>query len=236
MNKIKIGTSGYNYFWNEGKPTPFKWYLEQGFDTVEINASFYRFPSPTWVKAWKNSPKGFDFSIKVHRSITHYTKLRGKAIELWKRFIKPLKPMGDKISFWLFQMPPSFKYSERNMIILANFFKELNLGNKAVIEFRDESWWRNVNALSELGIAFCSVDAPELPRDIIAMNDVIYVRLHGREVWYNYEYLDEELDEIVKLVNQLQASHKYIYLNNNHGMLPNGKYLMKITRKNNSKD
>ncbi|MCX8191737.1 MAG: DUF72 domain-containing protein [Nitrososphaerales archaeon] len=230
MSKIKIGTSGYSYFWNEGKPTPFEWYIKQGFDTVEINASFYRFPSSTWVKAWSNSPKDFDFTIKVHRSITHYAKLRGKAIQLWKRFVEPLRTMEEKITFWLFQMPPSFRYSEKSISILNDFFKELNLGNRAVVEFRDNSWWKNVDDLRDLGIVFCSVDAPELPRDIVMINDVVYLRLHGRDVWYNYEYTDEELNEIVNSIKRLPASRKYIYLNNDHGMLTNGKYLMKIIR------
>jgi hypothetical protein len=49
-------------------------------------------------------------AIKVHRSITHYTRLKGqKPIELWKKFKKPLESIDKKILFWLFQMPSVFK-------------------------------------------------------------------------------------------------------------------------------
>jgi hypothetical protein len=41
---IRIGTSGYTYSWNKKKPTAFQWYINQGFNSVEINASYYRFP------------------------------------------------------------------------------------------------------------------------------------------------------------------------------------------------
>lgn len=56
--EIRIGTSGYTYTWNKGKPDAFKWYVSQGFNSVEINASFYRFPAENWVKNWQSkSPK-----------------------------------------------------------------------------------------------------------------------------------------------------------------------------------
>ena len=230
MVRIKIGTSGYSYSWNEGKPTPFEWYILQGFDTVEINASFYRFPGRSWVKAWSKCPADFDFSIKVHRSITHYSKLRGKALHLWRRFKEPLGEIAPKITFWLFQMPPTFTFSDRNLDAVTVFFKELNLGNSAVVEFRHESWWRHADVCREGGFSFCSVDAPKLPRDIIEANDVIYLRLHGRERWYSYIYSDRELLHLVKRLNEASASKKYMYLNNDHGMLENGKFLMKLVR------
>ncbi|MGA7368230.1 MAG: hypothetical protein WBX01_03810 [Nitrososphaeraceae archaeon] len=43
-SSIRIGTSGYTYSWNERRPSPFKWYINQGLNSVEINASYYRFP------------------------------------------------------------------------------------------------------------------------------------------------------------------------------------------------
>jgi uncharacterized protein YecE (DUF72 family) len=121
---IKIGTSGYSYPWNKGKPTPFAWYLSKGFKTVEINASFYRFPSTSWINAWKIAPRDFDFSIKVHRSITHYARLQGHAIDLFEKFRDSLKEVKEKISFWLFQLPETFQGNEENL--MAEKFRQDN--------------------------------------------------------------------------------------------------------------
>jgi len=225
--KVYVGTSGYSYFWNPGKPTPFRWYLTQGFNSVEINASFYRFPTPSWAKAWTIAPDGFEFSIKVHRSITHYAKLGGKAEQLWTRFLEPLKPIERRVSFWLFQMPPNYVHKSQNVDRVRKFVKLAGLGNKAVFEFRHPSWWKGVKDVRDAGAAFCSVDGPELPREILTVNDVVYLRLHGREVWYNYVYSEEELDEFLSKVISLKASKKAIYLNNDPGMLENGIYLLK---------
>jgi len=226
MSIFKVGTSGYNYFWNEGKPTQFKWYLKQNFNTVEINATFYSFPYKSWIKSWSYAPEYFDFSIKVNRIITHYAKLSEKAIDVFKKFKDIFKEIEDKIAFWLFQMPPSFEYSDQNLFRIKNFFSSIDVNS--VIEFRDPSWWRKevFDILKEIDVIFCSVDAPELPRDIIEINGKIYLRLHGREDWYNYEYSKEELDEIIKQILNISPKKCYIYLNNDHGMLPNGKYLL----------
>lgn len=100
---------------------------------------------------------------------------------------------------------------------------------KAVIEFRDPSWW-NKSALKEIegaGIAFCSVDAPILPNEIIATSSAIYLRLHGTKTWYNYLYPEEKLNEIASHMVKMRAQKKAIYLNNDHGMLTNGLFLMK---------
>lgn len=226
MARVRIGTSGYTYSWNEGKPTPFQWYVDQGFNTVEINASFYRFPTLSWTKAWLRAPEGFDFSVKVNKALTHRSRLGDLAVRLWPKFVKPLQPLEERIAFWLFQMPPNFRATEANMEKLREFFKKVRLQPKAVVEFRHESWWGKIEQVESMELVFCSVDAPGLPRDIVATNDAVYLRLHGRTEWYAYTYSEDELRDIADRVKQLEASRKYIYLNNDHGMLPNGKLLM----------
>ena len=235
--KIRIGTSGYTYSWNKAQPNAFEWYINQGFNSLEINYSFYRFPLPTSIKFWQTkAPKGFTFSIKVHRSITHYNRLkRPRSIELWDQFSRIFEPLQNKIDFWLFQMPANFKFNPENLERVRSFFSiegvmdQVVTHSKAVIEFRDSSWW-NESALKEIereGIAFCSVDAPRLPNKIITINDAIYLRLHGSTTWYNYLYPKERLKEIVSDMIAMDAQKKAIYLNNDHGMLTNGLFLMK---------
>jgi uncharacterized protein YecE (DUF72 family) len=227
---LAIGTSGYTYSWNEGKPNKLKWYTNQGFNSVEINGSFYRFPSASWVDNWKsNSKKDFVFSIKVHRSITHYTKLKGeKPIQLWKKFRQPFKSIDKRIIFWLFQMPSAFKYNVENVNRIRNFENIAKLGARAVIEFRDSSWGSKqaIKEIENIGFAFCSVNAPELPTKLVSINDTTYLRLHGSSEWYNYIYSKRELDQLVSKIRKAGTNRNAVYLNNDHGMLQNGLYLL----------
>ncbi|MDQ4101523.1 MAG: DUF72 domain-containing protein [Thermoproteota archaeon] len=235
--KIRIGTSGYSYSWNRAKPNAFEWYLNQGFNSVEINFSFYRFPPPASINFWQNkAPRDFRFSVKVHRSITHYNRLvQPRASQHWENFLKLFQTLEHKIDFWLFQMPANFKYKPENMDRVRSFFNsksnqaQITAKSKVIIEFRDPSWW-NESALEDIQreeISFCSVDAPGLPNKIIALNDVIYLRLHGTQTWYNYLYPEEQLREIVSSMTSAQAQKKAIYLNNDHGMLQNGLFLLR---------
>jgi uncharacterized protein YecE (DUF72 family) len=234
---LRIGTSGYTYSWNEGRPTPFKWYVNQGFNSVEINASYYRFPLESWINTWKASaPTDFTFSIKVNRSITDYLKLRGeRTLELWDRFTRTLEGIHNKIDFWLFKMPRNYRNTEQNLETVRTFFDKAGLSKnndiRAVIEFRDSSWWTAIDKIEGVGIVFCSVDAPDLPRTINATNDSVYLRIHGYKEWYHYIYSQTELDAILLLVRNLNAKKKAIYLNNDHGMLQNGLYLLKQYQK-----
>jgi uncharacterized protein YecE (DUF72 family) len=235
---IRIGTSGYTYSWNEKRPSPFKWYVKQGFNSVEINASYYRFPMESWVNTWRASaPQDFTFSIKVNRSITDYLRLKGdRSLDLWNRFSKTLEGINNRIDFWLFKMPRTFKYTEQNIETVKLFFKRSgltintnNTNTRAVIEFRDQSWWEAIDRIGDLGIVFCCVDAPGLPRTINATSESIYLRVHGYKEWYRYIYSKRELYKILTSVLNLKAEKKAIYLNNDHGMLQNGLYLLKQT-------
>jgi uncharacterized protein YecE (DUF72 family) len=227
LQSILIGTSGYSYPWNQGKPSPFKWYLSQGFSSIEINASFYRFPAESWLKIWLTAPADFSFSIKVHRSITHFTRMKGRSYELWERFKESLSCLERKIDFWLFQMPPDYKYNEQNLQTVANFLDSTGLRNKAVVEFRNASWWKEISEIERIGVVFCSIDAPDLPRNLIVTNGALYLRLHGSKKWYNSIYTEKELDNMLEHIKRLKVDKTAIYLNNDHGMLRNGLYLLK---------
>jgi uncharacterized protein YecE (DUF72 family) len=230
LSTFLVGTSGYVYSWNKGKTNKFDWYLSQGFNSVEINGSFYRFPTENWTSIWKkSSTKGFKFSIKVNRAITHYTRLKGnKSVNLWRNFRKTLEPIRDRIAFWLFQMPSSFKFNDENIERLRMFETNANLDENAILEFRDASWWSrsSLKALEKLKISVCSIDAPLLPTKIMNFNNIIYFRLHGSKSWYNYTYSEKELRNIITKLQKMPGSLKAIYLNNDHGMLPNAKFLL----------
>jgi uncharacterized protein YecE (DUF72 family) len=229
LSSIRIGTSGYSYSWNQGKPNPFEWYVDQGFNSVEINASFYRFPPESWIRTWIAAPENFTFSIKVHRSITHFNKLKGKSLELWKKFRESLRSLENNsiIDFWLFQMPLTYTYNQENLRCVNTFLKSVNLGNKAVVEFRDRLWWNGIDQVEHSGAVFCSVSAPALPNKLIPSNDVVYLRMHGSKEWYNSIYSEQELDSISSQLKKANAERKVIYLNNDHGMLKNGQYILR---------
>ena len=65
MKPVRIGCSGWNYqHWRNGvfypsRLPPQRWldFYAQHFDTVEVNASFYRLPRETAVANWVAKPR-----------------------------------------------------------------------------------------------------------------------------------------------------------------------------------
>src|SRR5215212_9772931 len=81
----RIGCSGWNYaHWRNGvfyppRLPPAKWleFYAQRFDTVEVNATFYRLPRRSSVARWvEQSPRDFVFTVKGSRYLTHIKRLQ----------------------------------------------------------------------------------------------------------------------------------------------------------------
>jgi uncharacterized protein YecE (DUF72 family) len=54
-----------------GKLDELAFYAEH-FDTVEVNSTFYRVPSPQTTASWaRRTPAGFEFSVKLFHALTH---------------------------------------------------------------------------------------------------------------------------------------------------------------------
>src|SRR2546428_8164457 len=112
MGRIRVGTSGYVYkHWRnllyEGVPAS-EW-LEryaQVFDTVELNATFYRLPSAPMVDGWRErTPRGFLFACKGSRYITHMKRLKDPGPGL-QRYFELVLRLGSKLGPILWQLPP----------------------------------------------------------------------------------------------------------------------------------
>ncbi|MEM1772273.1 MAG: DUF72 domain-containing protein [Desulfurococcaceae archaeon] len=226
--EIYVGTSGWLYDWNEG--ASLDWYVEEsGLNAVELNASFYRFPYRNQVKTWSIKGKNLKWSIKVHRSITHMRKFSEKSINTWNKFFDLFKAMDDIIDFYLFQLPPNYTCKKENLEKIAYFSSHVKLGSRMAVEFRHESCFNDqvLRWAEENGLTLVSIDAP-IATWLVVTNEIIYLRMHGREAWYGYEYSEKELGEIAERVVNLKPRKIYVFFNNNHWMLENARYMKKI--------
>ncbi|WP_457600052.1 DUF72 domain-containing protein [Hydrogenivirga sp.] len=218
-----MGCSGYFYWGWKGKfypkeLKPKEWlsYYAEFFNTLEVNSTFYNFPKKGNLRRfYRETPSGFVFSVKVNRTITHMKKMKGTE-ELVRSFYSVVEEsLAEKLGCFLFQLPPSFRYSEEN---LGRVLSQLDPSFRNVVEFRHESWWRDevYNALREKGIAFCSVSSPKLPEELVLTADFLYIRFHGKEGWYRYNYTEEELAAWAEKLRESGAREVFAYFNNDY--------------------
>jgi uncharacterized protein YecE (DUF72 family) len=244
---IRIGTSGWSYpsgegTWNgvfypaagrrprgRGRFDELSFYAEH-FDTVEVNSSFYRIPTPKTTKSWaQRTPKGFEFSLKLFQKFTHpemFHKATGADpldlsqadVDEFRTAIDPIATAG-KLGALLAQFPASFKNEPNSrgyLEWLLEAFREYDLA----VELRHRSWSDRTDEtlalLAEHGAAWTQIDEPKFRLSIRQsltpnLKTFYYLRLHGRNAaqwWqheksedrYNYLYSKDELEPIAEAV------------------------------------
>jgi uncharacterized protein YecE (DUF72 family) len=220
IQRIKIGCSGWYYRHWQGRVYPpdlpdHQWFdhYQRTFDTVELNAPFYHWPRPATVRKWaQEAGPGFQYSIKVNRLITHLKRFAGTG-RLVREFCLSARVLGGHMGCFLFQLPPSFHYTPAR---LRSIVRQLGSHHRNAVEFRHPNWWNEdvFAAFRTAGLIFCSVSAPELPDDVMQTAGAIYIRCHGAQQWYRYDYSDAELAAWAKKIRASRAQEVWIYFNN----------------------
>lgn len=191
---IRIGTSGWQY--RHWRKTFYPEKLGRGgwlahyatiFNSVELNASFYRLPEADDIHRWcESTPVEFRFAVKAPRSITHFKKLKN-CESLLQTLIGRLSAFGNRLGPVLFQLPPRWRCNARR---LGDFLAMLPRDAAFAFEFRDSSWHcEEVYALLRAHrAAFCIFDLDGKQSALETPGDFVYVRLHGPRSAYAGNY------------------------------------------------
>ena len=208
------------------------------FDTVEVNASFYRPLTARTTARWPDhvsaNPR-FRFTAKLWRRFTHEIDGDPHPAEL-AAALEGFAPIEERgmLGAVLVQFPWSFRRTVENRRYLAKLL-DLLAGRVIVVEMRHASWNRPevLEALASRNVAFCNIDQP-LFRDSLAPTEnvtapIAYVRLHGRnaEDWfresagrderYDYLYSEDELQPWIDKIERIRAATPDVYVvTNNH--------------------
>ncbi|MGY4645248.1 DUF72 domain-containing protein [Cellulomonas sp. URHB0016] len=198
---IRVGTSGWSYdHWDgvlypPGLPAADRLarYAAE-FDTVELNASFYRWPRQATFASWRRRlPPGFGMSVKAPRGLTHAKRLYSP--EVWsERIARSWHELGERREVLLVQLRPD---QERDDARLDWFLGTLPGWVRVAVELRHPSWHDDaVYALLERhGAAYVVMSGAHLPCVLRATAPFVYVRLHGpdHDHLYGGSYSDDDL-------------------------------------------
>ncbi len=223
MGRIRIGTSGYQYRHWRGVLYPEKlavrlWLPRYTafFDTVEMNATFYRLPSREAIDRWRDgTPDGFLFAVKGSRYLTHMKRLLDVGPGL-ARFYDPVLRFGPKLGVVLWQLPPGMKPDPER---LDRFLAAQPRGVRLAMEFRDPAWYAEevCAVLDRHGAAFCEHDLVDL-RPPRVTGRFRYLRFHGRTGRYAGRYGPAALRRVATdLLDWRRHGDALVYFNNDIG-------------------
>jgi|TARA_B100001146_G_C16190273_1_gene438771 uncharacterized protein YecE (DUF72 family) len=180
---LNVGTSGFSYKEWKGAFYPQKLpnkdmlaFYGKHLSAVEINNTFYRLPKREIVENWvAQVPKGFRFSIKAPRSITHFRRLKD-VHEVLDALLATTLVLGDRLGAILFQLPPNFR---KDISRLIAFLDTLPKDLRAAFEFRNDTWFDDevYAALRAHGATLVTVDSNEKDGEILSGAPWGYLRL-----------------------------------------------------------
>ncbi|MCR4427973.1 MAG: DUF72 domain-containing protein [Caldiserica bacterium] len=222
--QVFVGTSGWSYLWNEGGNL--EWFIQNsGLNSVELNASFYRFPFKNQVAGWAKRGKELRWVVKVHRLITHQHKLNEEALPIWERFGELFLPLDPLIDFYLFQLPPGFGDLKR----VAEFFSRTGLGSRFALEIRNKDLLADPELPLKIPqeMTLVSQDSPDFKEKLFP-GKTIYLRMHGRKSWYSYDYSLEELESLSLKIKGFSPEKVFIMFNNDQAMLKNARMMYEV--------
>ena len=224
---IRIGTSGWSYdHWTDvlyppGLPVSARLarYVEE-FDTVELNASFYRWPKDATFAGWRQRlPDGFTMSVKAHRGLTHFRRL--KSPEPWiERFERCWTALGERREALLVQLHPE---QQRDDARLEHFLALMPQWITVAMELRHPSWDDAgvYDILEQHGAAYVVMSGAGLPCVLRATSGLVYVRMHGPDQNSLYAgcYPDDNLRWWAERVLEWhgQGRDVLVYFNNDLG-------------------
>ncbi|MEC7473895.1 MAG: DUF72 domain-containing protein [Pseudomonadota bacterium] len=231
MAGIHIGISGWRYapwrgdFYPKGLTQKKELrFASRAVSSIEINGSFYSLQTPERYADWyADTPKGFVFSVKGPRYITHVRRLREVDGALANFFASGIFRLKEKLGPILWQFPPSFKFDPA---LFEAFLRQLPHDTEAAlaiardceprmegrsylsvdrkrrmrhaVEIRNASFVDPafVELLRKYQVALVVADtAGKWPHHEDLTSDFVYIRLHGAEELYTSGYTDAALDE-----------------------------------------
>jgi len=209
--KIHIGTAGWSIPRTDQSSFPAgESHLvrySQVFSAVEINSTFHRPHRASTFERWAASvPRGFRFSVKLPRTITHDQRLTRSSAQL-EAFLAELAPLRSRLGCLLVQLPPSLDFDAR---VARAFFTALRkrFDRGVALEPRHVSWFedRADGLLEDFKVARVAADPPRAANDGEpgGWRGLAYFRLHGSPRMYYSSYEDEFLDELAARLGDLR--------------------------------
>ena len=211
MTDYLVGTGGWAYFNVPGKPA-LKAYSEI-FSFVEVNYTFYQYPPAEMVERWRRIvPKGFVFSVRCHRDLTHKFGLK-PVDEAYESFYRSKAYAGIlQTPYLVLETPASYVVTAE----VRDFFSSLNLkGVRLVWEYRAEMNPTVANLMRDYGV----VQSVDLSRQTPAIHsDVAYSRLFGRGQQNIWQFTNRELSGIQEAAEETGSKKVFMSF---HGLRMN---------------
>jgi uncharacterized protein YecE (DUF72 family) len=158
------------------------------FNSIELNAAYYKIPTIETVRKWKkqatdHAQNGFLFCPKFPETISHYKKLKG-AERATDEFLASVFEFGENLGPCFLQMSDSF--GPNSFSVLEDFLKSLPRDLNVFTELRNEEWYSDPSFRKEVFEMFTRLNKGAVITDVAGRRDVLHMEVTIPEVFIRF--------------------------------------------------
>ncbi len=156
----------------------------RNFNSIELNATFYKIPSYKQAQEWKSKVgKDFLFVPKISNSISHIHRLKNVQERLeW--FLKGISGFEDNLGPVFLMMHPGM--GPKSIDTIETFLQSIPKEIKVFAEFRNEAWYETPNAFTGICEMLQRNGVGTVITDVAGRRDCAHMRLTTREAFVRF--------------------------------------------------
>lgn len=154
------------------------------FNSIELNATFYKIPSFKQAQEWKSKVgKGFLFSPKISNSISHIHRLKNTA-ERMSWFLKGIEGFGENLGAVFLMLHPNM--GPKSLETIEAFLQSLPKEIRVFVELRHEGWFGSAEASEEVFKMLERNRCGTVITDVAGRRDCLHMRLATPEAFVRF--------------------------------------------------
>ncbi len=170
-------------FYPKGTKDELAYYSTQ-FNSIELNATFYRIPGRDQVINWKDkTPEGFKFFPKVNQTISHFRRLNDVQA-LVEEYCDNISNFENKLGMAFLQLHDNFGY--KNFDRLVNFIENFPKAIPLAVELRNTDWFNKAAVSAEVCQLFEKHQISNVLVDTAGRRDLLHMRMTAPQAFIRY--------------------------------------------------
>lgn len=196
-------------------------YYSTQFNSIELNATFYKIPDREQIITWKEkTPIHFKFFPKISNTISHFRRLNNIKDPL-NQYCDAISNFEEKLGMVFLQLHDNFKPKDfdRLKTLVQEFPKAIPLA----IELRNEEWFTDEKISIEIFNLFHTHKVSNIIVDTAGRRDMLHMKLTTSQAFIryvganhesDYKRLDDWIERIVKWKKEgLQELNFFVHQN-----------------------
>ena len=170
-------------FYPRGTKDELSYYSTQ-FNSIELNATFYKMPSPEQILTWKEkTPADFKFFPKVPSTVSHYRRLLN-ITEAVTKFATAVLNFDEQLGMAFLQLRDSFK--PKDFERLEKFVQDWPQEVPLAIELRNDEWFEDQDIFKKTTELFEKYHITNIIVDTAGRRDMLHMRLTTSTAFIRY--------------------------------------------------